>query len=80
VVASRLLTLMIVLFGVLVWLPAPFAHPHSFIAWAGNVENLAIAGAAWIVSDYLSRRVAAKAVVGRVTPSAKFWQVEEGGS
>jgi uncharacterized membrane protein YphA (DoxX/SURF4 family) len=80
VVASRLLTLMIVLFGVLVWLPAPFQHPHSFIAWAGNVENLAIAGAAWIVSDYLSASLAAKRVVGWIAPLAKLSQVEEGGS
>jgi hypothetical protein len=40
--ASRLLT-------------APFADPHKQINWAGNAENLAIAGAAWIVADYLSQ-------------------------
>ena len=53
--ASRLLTIMIVGFQLLVWLPAPLADPHKLISWAGNAQNLAIAGAAWIVSDYLSQ-------------------------
>jgi uncharacterized membrane protein YphA (DoxX/SURF4 family) len=56
--AAQLTTAMIVGFGLLVWLPAPFADPHSNLAWAGNAENLAIAGAAWIVADYLQRRKA----------------------
>jgi uncharacterized membrane protein YphA (DoxX/SURF4 family) len=51
--ASRLLTAMIVGFQLLVWLPAPFANPHALISWAGNAQNLAIAGASWIVMDYL---------------------------
>jgi hypothetical protein len=51
--ASQLLTVMIVAFGLLIWLPAPFADPHKLINWAGNAENLAIAGSAWIVADYL---------------------------
>lgn len=52
--ASRLLTAMLVGFGLLVWLPAPFADPHKMINWAGNAQNLAITGAAWIVADFLS--------------------------
>jgi hypothetical protein len=56
--AARLTTAMIVGFGLFVWLPAPFADPHSSTAWAGNAENLAIAGAAWIIADYLQRRAA----------------------
>lgn len=52
--ASRLLTVMLVGFGLLVWLPAPFADPHKLINWAGNAQNLAITGAAWIVTDFLS--------------------------
>ncbi len=51
--ASRLLVVMIVGFGLLVWLPAAFADPHKLFNWAGNAENLAIAGAAWIVTDFL---------------------------
>jgi hypothetical protein len=53
--ASRLLTAMIVGFGLLVWLPAPFADPNKLTNWAGNAQNLSIAGAAWIVSDFLSQ-------------------------
>ena len=53
---------MIVGFGLLIWLPAPFADPHSFLNWGGNAENLAIAGAAWIVADYLSQNRSAKAI------------------
>jgi uncharacterized membrane protein YphA (DoxX/SURF4 family) len=53
--ASQLLTAMIIGFGLLVWLPALFADPHKLINWAGNAQNLAIAGAAWIVADFLNR-------------------------
>lgn len=53
--ASRLLTAMIVGFGLLVWLPAPFRDPHKLMNWAGNAENLSIAGAAWIITDFLSQ-------------------------
>lgn len=61
--ASRLLTAMILLFGLLIWLPALFAKPHAMISWAGNAENLAIAGSAWIVADYLTRKQSAVATV-----------------
>lgn len=56
--ASRLLTAMIIGFGLLIWLTAPFTKPFadSHINWAGNAENLSIAGAAWIVADYLSQK------------------------
>jgi uncharacterized membrane protein YphA (DoxX/SURF4 family) len=54
--ASRLTTAMIVGFGLLVWLPVPFADSHQLFNWAGNAQNLAIAGAAWIVADYLSQK------------------------
>jgi hypothetical protein len=53
--ASQLTTAMIVGFGLFVWLPA-LADPHKLINWAGNVQNLAIAGSAWIVTDYLRAR------------------------
>jgi uncharacterized membrane protein YphA (DoxX/SURF4 family) len=49
--ASRLLTAMIVGFGVLVWAPILAASPHLHFAWAGNTINLAIIGAAWVVAD-----------------------------
>jgi uncharacterized membrane protein YphA (DoxX/SURF4 family) len=54
--ASRLLTAMLIGFGLFVWLPAPFADPHKQISWAGNAQNLAITGAAWIVADWLGRK------------------------
>jgi uncharacterized membrane protein YphA (DoxX/SURF4 family) len=54
--ASRLLTAMLIGFGLLIWLPAPFADPHKIINWAGNAQNLAITGAAWIVADFLSQK------------------------
>jgi uncharacterized membrane protein YphA (DoxX/SURF4 family) len=54
--ASRLLTAMLIGFGLLIWLPAPFSDPHKMINWAGNAQNLAIAGAAWIVADFLSQK------------------------
>jgi uncharacterized membrane protein YphA (DoxX/SURF4 family) len=53
--ASRLLTVMLIGFGLLVWLPAPVADPHKIINWAGNAQNLAITGAAWIVADFLAK-------------------------
>lgn len=53
--ASRLLTAMLIGFGLLVWLPAPFVDPHKMINWAGNAQNLAITGAAWIVADFLGQ-------------------------
>lgn len=53
--AARLVTAMIIGFQLLVWLPILYSDPHKLMNWAGNAENLAIAGAAWIVSDYLSQ-------------------------
>jgi len=65
--ASRLLTAMIVGFGLFIWLPALFVDPHKQINWAGNAENLAIAGAAWIVADYLGqKRTDSKATASEV--------------
>jgi len=64
--ASRLLTAMVVSFGLLIWLPAVFADPHKLTNWAGNAENLSIAGAAWIVSDLL-RRTGAVSIRSRVS-------------
>lgn len=57
--ASRLVLAMILGFQFLIWLPAVVADPHQLINWGGNAENLGIAGAAWIVADYLGRGAAA---------------------
>jgi len=47
----------------LVWLPAPFADPHALFNWAGNVQNLAITGAAWIVADFLRQDRSASSAI-----------------
>jgi uncharacterized membrane protein YphA (DoxX/SURF4 family) len=52
--ASRLLTAMIVGFEVLVWAPRLFTFPHEHFSWAGNGICLALAGAAWVVSDSMN--------------------------
>jgi uncharacterized membrane protein YphA (DoxX/SURF4 family) len=49
--ASRLLTAMLLTFGALVWLPSLFGPPDAHLMWSGNAINLALAGAAWIISD-----------------------------
>ena len=54
--ASRLLTLMLVIFGALVWGPSLFANPRVHMVWAGNAINLALIGAAWVVADSIARR------------------------
>jgi hypothetical protein len=54
--ATRLLTAMFVVFGLLVWLPRVISDPHDHTNWGGNAQNLAITAAAWIVADFLRRR------------------------
>jgi len=53
--ASRLLTIMLIGFGVLIWLPACVIHPHEMSNWVENAANTAMAGTAWIVTDFLYR-------------------------
>jgi hypothetical protein len=56
--AARLLTAMIALFGIVVWLPSIVAHPHDLISWSECAETFAIAGATWILADLLTGRAA----------------------
>lgn len=51
--AARLLTLMLALFGLLVWVPLLRSGPHSYTNWSETVETFAIAGAVWILADLL---------------------------
>jgi hypothetical protein len=51
--ATRLLTIMLALFGVLVWVPLLFSDPHNAANWSETVETFAIAGVAWILADLL---------------------------
>jgi hypothetical protein len=51
--AARLLTLMLLIFGVFVWLPLLVSDPHSHTNWSETAETFAIAGTAWILADLL---------------------------
>jgi hypothetical protein len=51
--ATRLLTMMLVLFGLLVWVPLLLAAPRSHTNWSEIAETFAIAGTAWILADLL---------------------------
>ena len=53
--AAILLTAMFVAFAVLVHAPMLLANPSSHWNWSENALNLAIAGAAWVVSDSLAK-------------------------
>jgi hypothetical protein len=48
--AMRLMGLMIVLFGVLVWVPHVAAHPEVHGNWSEFAINFLIAGATWVVA------------------------------
>jgi len=51
--AARLLTMMLVSFGLLVWAPLVLSDLHNHTNWSENAETFAIAGAAWILADLL---------------------------
>ena len=51
--ATRLLTMMLLIFGLLVWVPLLLSDPHNHTNWSETVETFAIAGAAWILADLL---------------------------
>lgn len=51
--ATRLLTMMLVIFGLLVWVPLILSDPHNHTNWSETAETFAIAGAAWILADLL---------------------------
>jgi hypothetical protein len=51
--ASRLLTLMLISFGLLVWVPLLLSDPSSHTNWSEIAETFAIAGAIWILADLL---------------------------
>ena len=51
--AARLLTVMLVSFGLLVWVPLILSDPHNHTNWSETAETFAIAGAAWILADLL---------------------------
>jgi uncharacterized membrane protein YphA (DoxX/SURF4 family) len=67
--AARLLTAEIVIFELLFWIPNVYNGPKIHFNWAGNGISIAIAGAAWVVSDAISAAAKAKPVA--VEPSKK---------
>ena len=60
--AARLLTAEIVIFELLFWIPNVSAGPSNHFNWSGNAISIAIAGAAWVVSDSIGAAAKAKAV------------------
>lgn len=52
--ASRLTTLMLVIFGLFVWIPVLGSHPGSHGDWSETILTFAIAGVSWILADLLS--------------------------
>ena len=51
--ATRLLTMMLVIFGLIVWAPVLLSDPHNHTNWSETAETFAIAGTAWILADLL---------------------------
>lgn len=50
--ATRLMALMLALFGVLVWVPFLIAHPKAHLNWSEFALTFLIAGAVLVVADY----------------------------
>lgn len=49
--AMRLMTLMLALFGILIWVPHIFAHPTAHFNWSECALNFLVTGAAWTVAE-----------------------------
>jgi uncharacterized membrane protein YphA (DoxX/SURF4 family) len=52
--ASRLLALMLLIFGIAIWIPILIVDPKTHSNWSEGIETFAIAGVAWIVADFLA--------------------------
>jgi hypothetical protein len=52
--AMRLMTLMLALFGVMVWVPRLIAHPKAHFNWSECALTFLVTGAAWVVADLKS--------------------------
>ena len=52
--AMRLMTLMLALFGVLVWVPHLIAHPKAHFNWSECALTFLVTGATWMVTDLKS--------------------------
>jgi hypothetical protein len=49
--AMRLMTLMLGLFGILIWIPHVIAHPKAHFNWSECALTFLVTGAAWTVSE-----------------------------
>lgn len=54
--ATYLMTLMLALFGILVWIPRLIARPNGHFTWSEFALTFLITGAAWAVADHGSFR------------------------
>jgi hypothetical protein len=45
---------MLLIFGVTIWIPMLIAQSNKPGNWSEGLETFALAGAAWIVADYLA--------------------------
>ena len=52
--ATRLMTLMLALFGVLIWVPHMIAHPKAHFNWSECILTFLVTGAAWTVAELKS--------------------------
>jgi hypothetical protein len=52
--AIRLMTIMLALFGVVVWTPRLIAHPEAHLNWSEFALTFLITGGAWMVADLRS--------------------------
>lgn len=52
--ATRLMALMLALFGVMVWVPRLIAHPEAHLNWSEFALTFLIMGASWVVADFTS--------------------------
>lgn len=60
--ASRLLTLMLMIFVVTIWIPILIADPKTPGNWSEGLETFATAGVAWLTADLLGRENLVSAV------------------
>jgi hypothetical protein len=58
--ALRLMTLMLALFGLLVWVPRLIAHPQAHLNWSEFALTFLITGASWVVAEYALTRTASR--------------------
>jgi hypothetical protein len=59
--ASQLNTAMLLGFGILVWVPILTVDPKNYSNWSEALETFAIAGASWVVTEYIALQGRSKA-------------------